>query len=66
MTLLKDASNNVHFVGFDYWGRSLFEGNTSGVVIVDVDGELHTITDEGEPCTPLGYATPKTVIGCIS
>ena len=58
--VLKDASDLVMFVGYDDWNRPLFRVNFSGQNVVGVDGELHTMTpDWGEPCTPLGYATPE-------
>jgi hypothetical protein len=60
--VLKDATDRVTFIGYDDWNRALFKGNKSGVVVVDVDGELHSISDPdnwAEPCTPLGYTTPK-------
>lgn len=58
---LKDATELVTFVGHDDWSRALFE-TKSGILVVDVDGELHSICDpEGwaEPWYPLGYATPE-------
>ena len=56
---MKDATDLVIFDGYDDWNRALFIVCFNGRTIVDVDGELHTITDEGEPCTPIGYSTPE-------
>ncbi len=57
---MKDATNLVSFAGYDYWNRALYK-TKSGIIVVDVDGEIHSLTNEGEPCSPLGYATPESV-----
>ena len=57
---LKDATELVTFIGLDDWCRSLFK-TKSGIRVVDVDGELHSISDPdgwAEPWYPLGYKTP--------
>lgn len=49
-------------VGTDLWSRDLFNfKNENGAIIplVDVDGELHTMTNKGEPKTPTGIETPN-------
>ena len=57
---MKNATELVKFVGYDSWSRALFS-TKSGIIVVDVDGELHSMTDYGEPLSPLGYATPEIV-----
>jgi len=56
----------LDFLYEDYWGRNVFKTKASGTKCVDVDGELYTITDEGEPCSPINrktadYWQPETV-----
>lgn len=43
----------------DQWGRKVFKTVASGTKCVDVDGELYTITDWGEPCTPINRRTER-------
>jgi hypothetical protein len=45
-------------VGEDDWSRGLYR-NEAGRTVVDVDGQLHSISDWGEPISPIGYPTPK-------
>lgn len=42
----------------DEWSRSVYK-TSSGKKYVDVDGELHGMTDEGEPTYPVGIKTPQ-------
>ena len=39
--------------GLDDWSRGLYMSKKTGRVYVDVDGTLHTMTDWGEPNSPL-------------
>lgn len=56
---LKPVKVPIHFCGLDEWSRELWKVS-SGVMFVDVEGELHTMTpDWGEPCDPTGYQTPS-------
>lgn len=43
---------DVEFVGMDDWSRDLYKGN-DGKTYVDVDGALHTMTNDGEPISPV-------------
>jgi hypothetical protein len=47
----------LNFLYEDFWGRMVFETVASGTRCVDVDGELHSITDEGEPAFPINRKT---------
>lgn len=41
----------VKYIGEDDWHRRLYKSE-KGTILVDVDGQLHYITDEGEPLSP--------------
>ena len=41
----------------DREGRAVFKDD-AGEIYVDVEGELHTVTDEGEPMYPIHIPTP--------
>ena len=56
---LKNAKDRVTFIEYDDWNRALFKSNKLHIIIVDVDGELHSITDSGEPCTLLDMQHQK-------
>lgn len=43
----------VEPLGFDTWGRPLYQNVETLELYVMVDGQLHTATDEGEPMYPL-------------
>lgn len=51
MLFEKYDDSPVKYVGSDDWGRGLYKG-TDGKTYVDVDGILHTMTDQGEPIAP--------------
>lgn len=60
---LKDSTGRVKFIGHDDWGRPLYKGVKSGVIVVEVNGELYSRNEYeswAEPCFPLGYAPPKS------
>lgn len=60
---MKELPPPYEYLGEDDWGRKLFR-TAAGRVLVDVDGELCTITQTwGEPCSPTGMKTPE-VKGC--
>ena len=47
------------FVGYDDWSRALFKEECMRT-LVDVDGELHTMTPNwGEPLSSTGIRTPE-------
>ena len=52
----------VTYVRTDYWSRDLYKSTKTGKIFADVDGVLHTITDEGEPCCPVVKLSEVTVI----
>ena len=55
---MKTLAPPYDYLGEDGWSRKMFKTNT-GVILVDVDGELYTITEDwGEPCYPTGIKTP--------
>lgn len=57
---LNDASDLVEFAFIDDWLRPVFKTKKNEILVVSVDGELYSRTpDWGEPCSPLGYATPS-------
>ncbi|MFD1676100.1 hypothetical protein [Alicyclobacillus fodiniaquatilis] len=43
----------VRYIGEDYWGRKLYKNVENKRIYADVDGRLHTTTQEGEPDCPL-------------
>lgn len=50
---IKEAElTSVEFIGMDDWSRDLYKGN-DGITYVDVDGALHTMTNLGEPISPV-------------
>ena len=52
-------TGELTYIGEDDWSRKLFK-TKSGIVLVDVDGELYTRTqDWGEPDFPTGFETPE-------
>jgi hypothetical protein len=56
---MKKLAPPYDYLGEDDWSRKIFKTNT-GVTLVDVEGELYTITEDwGEPCHPTGIETPK-------
>ena len=51
LTLFEKFDNSdVKYVGADDWGRGLYKAD--GKTYVDVDGVLHTRSDQGEPLSP--------------
>ena len=56
---MADQANALTFIYKDEWSRSVYK-KPNGTMLVDVDGELHTMTDCGEPCCPTGRKTPET------
>ena len=51
-------TGELTYIGEDDWSRKLFK-TKSGIVLVDVDGELYTRTqDWGEPDFPTGFENP--------
>lgn len=44
----------VRRIGRDDWSRDLYQSLKTGIVYIDVDGYLHTRTEEGEPDYPIG------------
>lgn len=56
---MKKLAPPYEYLGEDAFSRKQFKTNT-GVTLVDVDGELYTVTESwGEPCSPTGIETPK-------
>lgn len=49
-------------IGRDDWSRDLYKGQETGRIYVEVDGVLHSITDEGEPCWPVIKISAITVV----
>jgi len=47
----KFDNSSVKYVGADDWGRGLYK-DADGKTYVDVDGVLHTMTNQGEPIAP--------------
>ena len=47
----------LRHLGPDPWGRDVFVAAT-GQTLVDVDGQLHSMTADGEPLAPVGQPTP--------
>lgn len=44
---------DVIYIGEDDWSRKLYKSTKTGIIYAEVDGYLHTITSEGEPCSPI-------------
>ncbi|MDD5353146.1 MAG: hypothetical protein PHS93_08315, partial [Candidatus Omnitrophica bacterium] len=44
---------NLEFIRKDSWGRKVYHDLDNNKYYVDVDGVLHTMTDEGEPIHPI-------------
>jgi len=55
---LPDSITDPDFLGVDFWSRKLYR-MPDGRVTVDVDGQLHSTTAEGEPLWPIGVPTPE-------
>ena len=52
----------VTYVGKDDWSRELYKSTKTDRIFVNVDGTLHTITDEGEPYFPLIFLDDPALI----
>ena len=51
------------FIGHDDWSRALYQSVKTGIVYVDVAGQLHDMTDEGEPISPLCPLSAVEIVG---
>lgn len=49
---INEAVTSAEFVGMDDWSRDLYKGN-DGKTYVEVDGSLYTMTNDGEPLSPI-------------
>jgi hypothetical protein len=49
----------LKFIRKDFWQRKIFKDPATGEVYVDVEGQLCSMTDEGEPICPVGIPTPR-------
>jgi len=57
--LLKSGGNERYkYVRTDDWSRKIYKDTTTGKYYVDVEGELHTMTEVGEPMYSIGVKTP--------
>ena len=52
-------SGKYKYIRTDRWDRKIFKDTLTGIYYVDVEGELHTMTQEGEPSYPIGFKIPK-------
>ena len=43
----------IKFKGKDYWGRKVYENVKTKRIYKEVDGKLHSVTNEGEPLDPI-------------
>jgi hypothetical protein len=43
----------VTYIGQDFWCRDLYRSKKTHKVYANVDGVLHSLTDEGEPYVPV-------------
>ena len=63
---MPDKTYEFKCIGYDFWSQPLytFVGKATGniITLVEVDGELHTRTDEPwcEPLTSLGIFPPES------
>ena len=53
------------FVGYDDWSRELYASLKTGITYVQVDGQLHGMTDWGEPISPIGYWDDIEVVKAV-
>lgn len=59
------AEKKFSYGGLDEFSRGLFSWPGIDRPFVDVDGELYSTTDEGEPCNPTNVKTPEVVDGKV-
>lgn len=56
-----ESLTSAKFIGMDDWSRDLYKGNDNKTY-VDVDGELHTMTKDGEPSYPVKKLNDLTIV----
>jgi hypothetical protein len=61
----RPVEKKFSYVGLDEFSRGLFSWPGIDRPFVDVDGELYSTTDEGEPCDPSNVKTPEVVDGKV-
>ena len=59
------AKAKFTLVGYDDWSRELYASLKTGITYVQVDGQLHGMTDWGEPISPIGYWDDIEVVKAV-